>query len=552
MRSTLFRIFWADPFVSLGVRLLETSFLEALSDLEHRRGKVPPSPCHQGDATILQIAFEILATSIRIAPETTCLVSLPDQPTSVSPGSSDNLVGSPSPSHDDRIALQTQYNHRTLLLAPIADADDRPSIMRVFCKLLWYRYSMLCAGTSMLSSALNTNLRVGQSNQSRLDPIESGSQSLSAATTMAEGIGLLRNSGKLPDVEHAIRHNVRLALFIANADHGVKIGQSLNVVDRRKRFSWLQPSRSLSKGLGEMPPPGDYHLSEALCNSPRSEVLDTELYLHACAISVALSGYGRTLEMLGELAKWVPNFLHWDEILDTDPDAARPTLAAQRTHLRVSTQMLKRKDEREILQDGFSCDTGNDGSFEYCFERFRTLIQVCHQANIWLDCGMGVRIIHVNLLLEAVSAIGLWLRIEAEVVAQSLRDGHRPGEGEIWPADNSMRESQFRSFLQGITLFESLSQWPAFGCEANAALALLRPLNHKLQSLGLTSVDDWPPKSGIGRDNPAARATWEEAWEQIAEPTYLFLKKFNRYESERIAYAAPWNPDPKEWQALWA
>lgn len=204
-QSILFGTFFADPFLTEGISLLQPQFLEDFRRMQTR----VPSRLREGDATTLTCAFAILSVTLRILPEETSrlilaqMASPPPYAASTSIGGNTRSLGrllAPSyPSAADTTPLDQRYFDLAILSMQVADQSDMPSVMLVMAKLTLTRFILIKCPTS--------------------GPAQSGPMALaggwlSHAIKMAHTLGMGKEWEGIPQGERELRRRVMWSLYI--------------------------------------------------------------------------------------------------------------------------------------------------------------------------------------------------------------------------------------------------------------------------------------------------------------------------------------------------
>lgn len=180
IQHILLNTFFADPFLSEGISLLQPTYMEDLKAVTER---------HIESATTLGCTFAFLASALRILPEETSRLLLASAQT-IQPRSLARLIA-PNPSPDPT-PLDQRYIELALVSLQLAELEP-PTVMLVMLKLVLHRYMMI----------------------RRDRPVMAG-QHLAGAIKVAQTLGMGKEWEGIVAGERELRRRVMWSIYIAD------------------------------------------------------------------------------------------------------------------------------------------------------------------------------------------------------------------------------------------------------------------------------------------------------------------------------------------------
>lgn len=517
-QAILFHTFFSDVLMPEGLTLLERQYKEDYRGLLQRRSRNPPLAFRPGDATTLAVAFAIMAFSLRVLPEETSQLFLSSLHVSSYPRSLSRIINSRPPSLNDTVSLHRRYMDHAVLASQLSDADDPPSLMHVFCKLVLYRYATLCA------TSASTDPITGAPAAPRVrDRLVIAGGWLAQGIKIAQAMGMSREWGGIPTVERELRRRVFWALYVADRNYSFRTSFPYMILDQHTTLN--MPSCISEEDLFKIAPGSSRSLRQASSNE--QPTASTHLYIlsllsklstklfDSYAINTADGTDPDLIERydasLNDFEDALPPFFRTYPHTNLNYDYAQPYLNTHRLHIHSAIFGLRLSVHRPQLTHYLDPTTpvvARQRLSRLC----NVTLRVSRQARMQ-EVKVAFRLLEVERVFEACMLAGLVYRVEQGIAAAKADD---PGLTGV-----SMMESEDKMRLrmdlaEGIEVLESVLSWPDANYAASKSLRVLRLLEKKLAML---SASGFRPISPRGHDIATSTIReiqgWLESWKGV-------------------------------------
>ncbi|KAJ9091455.1 hypothetical protein QFC19_009097 [Naganishia cerealis] len=542
----LYQTFFQDPFLAEGVTLLQAPFLDDLRYLLHRRStqqqqqqqqgqgqpQVPMEALKAGDATILALAFAILANALRILPEESSQLLLSSVDQYAYPRGLDRVITGrpgalPASSMDDKTPLHRRYMDHAILASALADAEDSPSPMQVCLKLVCYRYTRMCAAQTGI------NVSTGQMGKARLrEKLTSAGMYLVQGIKMAQAIKLHREREGVPTVERELKRRMFYALYVADRVHAFETSSPYMIHDQHTS-THLPAAVSdpelyqLSTGSLSTIPHHDYkhnpasvvhlvvmaHIAKSM-----SSLMDTlAVYTAADISSEAVDRYDAAFQACEDD---LPSYYQLSPATNTNYDVQNPYLLFHRIDVQSFLYGLRLSLYRPKLNAYLSIKTPHSLRNKLSKLCFRAL-RVQRSARIQ-ESKFAFRLFSVEKVFEAAFVLAFIARVE---LAYTAADKAQPHGAAAYPvASEESIEDMQQALHDAIELLEGVTAWPDAGSLAVKASKILRKIAKMLSaSWNLESRRMELSSSDSIKSNPhvVRVSSWLKSWRGINVDTLV-------------------------------
>ncbi|WWC87692.1 uncharacterized protein L201_002584 [Kwoniella dendrophila CBS 6074] len=415
MQQILFNTFFTDPFLTEGISLLQSQYMEGFKGfLERRHARYLP-----GDATTLANAYAILATALRILPEETGKLILASQvhitkgltnvPANIHfPRSLAKLVACQPAALNDPTPLDQRYLDLALISAQIAEQADPPSIMLVAFKLILYRSCML---------------------GNRKDKVVLAGMWLAQAVKVAQALGMGKEWEGLTQADRELRRRVMWSLYVADRHHSFETSFPYTMMDAHQGIHLPSPMAEtdlyqLRPDVRELPA----HATEIAPTACTALFIHTHLARRItpildsfATISAANTPHDLVLRFDASLDAFqdaLPPYFKLYPLTETQFDSTNPYLIAHRLRLHSTLLEYRIGAHRTHLLNYLLPSSANssglntEGIRKILVGICLTSIRVQRSIKLFLDPKISFRLFNPTIIFENSMTLSLIMYIE--------------------------------------------------------------------------------------------------------------------------------------------
>nr|ODO02511.1 hypothetical protein L204_01248 [Cryptococcus depauperatus CBS 7855] len=405
MHTILFTTFFADPFLTEGISLLQPQFMDNFNRFMDRRSM----RLQRGDATTLALTFIFLASALRILPEETGRLILATQG---SGGSTSHiprtlsrvLMGQPG-SALDATSLDQRYLDLALITCQVAEQIDPQTIMLVVFKLILYRFCTM---------------------GHRKDKIIIAGSWLSQGIKIAQALGMGKEWEGLPQGDRELRRRVMWSLYVADRQYSFETAFPYTILDAHQGIHLpscisevdLYRISPDARDLPPVPVDGPPTPSTALHIHTQLARRITPMLDSFATISAAQVSHEHILrfdQALDNIQDTLPSCFKVPPLTETRYDTSLPFLSVQRLRLHVTLFAYRSGVHRTHLPTYLSPMTPpavRQVIAHICLSSLRT-----QRSSKMLDPKLAFRLYNPVTVFENAATLGLILYIDKAIGA---------------------------------------------------------------------------------------------------------------------------------------